>query len=59
MLKGFENRVLSRVLGPKSDEVTGKCSELHNEEVNYLYGACCTYGEGRGVYKVLVGKTLA
>jgi len=48
--------VLSIVFGPKSDEVTGKWSKQHNEEVNDLYGACCTYGERTGEYKVLVGK---
>jgi hypothetical protein len=53
---GCENRVLSTVFGPKSDEVTGKWSKQHNEEVSYLYGACCTYGERTGVYKVLVRK---
>jgi hypothetical protein len=33
----FENRVLSRVLGPKRDEVTGEWRKLHNEEPNDLY----------------------
>ena len=42
--------MLSRVFGPKSDEVTEKCSKLHNEELNDLYGACCTYGEGKGIH---------
>jgi hypothetical protein len=35
-LRVFENRVL-RVFGPKSDEVTGECRKLHNEELNDLY----------------------
>ena len=33
----FENRVLRRIFGPKSDEVTGEWRELHNEELNDLY----------------------
>jgi len=27
----FENRVLRRIFGPKSDEVTGEWRKLHNE----------------------------
>ena len=33
----FENRVLRRVFGPKSDEVTGEWRKLHNEEFSDLY----------------------
>ena len=33
----FENRVLRRMFGPKSDEVTGEWRKLHNEELNDLY----------------------
>ena len=33
----FENRVLSRVFGPKRDEVTGEWRKLRNEELNDLY----------------------
>jgi hypothetical protein len=29
-LSVFENRVLSRIFGPKRDEVTGECRRLHN-----------------------------
>jgi hypothetical protein len=29
----FENRVLTRMFGPKRDEVTGECREPHNEEL--------------------------
>ena len=36
-LRVFENRVLRRVFGPKSDEVTGEWRKLHNEELNDLY----------------------
>ena len=36
-LRVFENRVLSRVFGPKRDEVTGEWRKLHNEEFSDLY----------------------
>jgi hypothetical protein len=32
-----ENRVLRRVSGHKSDEVTGEWGKLHNEELSDLY----------------------
>jgi len=69
----FENRVLSRIFGPKRDEVTREWRKLHNEELNDLYcsrnivrviksrrmrwaGNVTRMGEGRGVYRGLVGK---
>jgi hypothetical protein len=36
-LRVFENRVLRRIFGPKSDEVTGERRKLHNEELHTLY----------------------
>jgi hypothetical protein len=33
----FENRVLTRLFGPKRDEVTGEWRKLHNEDMNDLY----------------------
>ena len=33
----LENRVLRRIFGPKSDEVTEEWRKLHNEELNDLY----------------------
>ena len=33
----FENMVLSRIFGPRRDEVTGEWRRLHNEELNDLY----------------------
>ena len=36
-LRVFENRVLSRIFGPKRDEVTEEWRKLHNEELNDLY----------------------
>jgi hypothetical protein len=36
-LRVFENMALRRVLGPKSDGVTGEWRKLHNEELNDLY----------------------
>jgi hypothetical protein len=35
----FENRVLSRIFGPKRDEVTGAWRRLHNEELRDLYSS--------------------
>jgi hypothetical protein len=32
-LRVFENRALTRIFGPKRDEVTGKWRKLHNEEL--------------------------
>ena len=38
-LRVFENRVLRRIIGPKSDGVTGEWKKLHNEELNDLYAS--------------------
>jgi hypothetical protein len=38
-LKMFENRVLSRIFGPKRDEVTGGWMKLHNEELHELHSS--------------------
>jgi len=35
-LRVFENMVLRRIFGPRSDEVTGEWRRLHNEELNDL-----------------------
>jgi len=35
-LRVFENRVLRGMFRSRRDEVTGECSELHNEELNDL-----------------------
>ena len=67
-----ENRVLRRIFGPKRDEVTGEWRKLHNEELDGLYCSpnivretksrmswaeqVARMGEGRGVYRGLVGK---
>jgi hypothetical protein len=70
-LKVFENRVLMRTFGPRSDEVTGGWRKLHNEELHDLYSfskyndlveedemgrACRTNGGKRNAYMLLVGK---
>jgi hypothetical protein len=36
-LKVLRNRVLTRIFGPKRDEVTEEWRKLHNEELNDLY----------------------
>jgi hypothetical protein len=38
-LRVFENRVLSRIFGPRRDEVTGEWRKLHNEELHILYSS--------------------
>ena len=71
-LRVFENRVLRRIFGPKTDEVTGEWRKLHNEELDVLYspnivrviksrimrwvGHVARVGKRRSVYRVLVGK---
>jgi hypothetical protein len=35
----YENRVLRRIFGPKSEEVVGGWRRLHNEELNNLYAS--------------------
>jgi hypothetical protein len=37
----FENRVLRRIFGPKSNEVTGEWRKLHKEEFRDLYSSPC------------------
>jgi hypothetical protein len=72
-LRVFENRMLRRVFGPKKDEVTGEWRKLHNERSDLYSlpnivrvvksrrmrwaGQVARMGEGRGVYRVLVGKS--
>jgi hypothetical protein len=71
-LRVFENRVLRGIFGPKRDEVTGEWRKLYNGEFHNLYsspdirqiksrrmrwaGHVARTGEGRNVYRVLVGK---
>jgi len=38
-LRVYENRVLRRIFGCKSDEVTRNRKKLHNEELNDLYSS--------------------
>jgi hypothetical protein len=38
-LRVFENRVLTRIFGPKRDEVTGEWRRLHNKELYALYSS--------------------
>jgi hypothetical protein len=70
-LRVFENRVLRRIFGPKREE-DGSRKNLHNDELHSLYslnivkviksrrmrwaGHVARMGEGRGVYRVLVGR---
>jgi hypothetical protein len=38
-LRVFVNRVLRRIFGPMTDEVTGDWRKLHNEELYNLYSS--------------------
>jgi hypothetical protein len=38
-LRVFENRVLRRIFGPKTDEVTRGWRKLHNEELHNMYSS--------------------
>jgi hypothetical protein len=38
-LKVFENRLLRRIFGPKTDNVTENSRKLHNEELHNLYSS--------------------
>ena len=38
-LRLFENMVLTRIFGPRRDEVMGEWRRLHNEELNDLYSS--------------------
>jgi len=71
-LRLFENRVLRRIFGPKRNEVTEEWRKLHNEPndlystSNFVWmtksrrmvraGHVARMGEGRGAYRLLVGK---
>jgi hypothetical protein len=35
----IENRIVSRIFGPKGDEVTGDWRKLHNEELHNLHSS--------------------
>jgi hypothetical protein len=39
IVRGFENRVLRRISGAKTDEVTGEWRKLYNEELSDLYSS--------------------
>ena len=43
-LRVSENRVLSRMFGPKGDEVTGEWRKLHTDELNDLYSHQVSFG---------------
>jgi hypothetical protein len=71
-LRDFENRVMRRIFGPKSEE-DESWRKLHNDELHSLYaspsivrviksrrmrwqGHVARMGERRAVYRVLVGR---
>jgi len=63
-LRVFENRILIKICGPKTDEVTGDCRRLPNAKLYGLYSSpnlirvikCDTMGERIGAHRVLVRK---
>jgi hypothetical protein len=56
-LRVFENGVLRRVFGPKTDEITGEWSRLHNQiKKAEISRVCSTYWQRRGSYMILVRK---
>jgi hypothetical protein len=71
-LKVFENRAMRRIFGPKRDEVTGSGEKyiMRNLMIctaplycsgdiikkNEMGWTCSTFGERRGIYRVLVGN---
>jgi hypothetical protein len=68
----FENRMLRKIFGQKTDELTGRRRKLHNEELHKLYSLPCmirmfksrrmrwagdvTRMGKRNAYRLLVGK---
>jgi hypothetical protein len=71
-LREFQNMVLRRISGPKTDEVTGKWRRLNNLELYDLYspniigsiklrmrwaGHVAGMADRRGAYRILVGGT--
>jgi hypothetical protein len=40
-LRVFETRVLRRIFGPKTDEVTGEWRKLHDKELHDLFSSSC------------------
>jgi hypothetical protein len=38
-VRGFENRELRKIFGPKRDEVMGGLRKLHNEELHNLFSS--------------------
>ena len=52
LLRVFENGVVRRICGLKTDQVTGEWRKLHDEELekNDMGGACSTdRGDERGI----------
>jgi len=56
-LRVFENRVLSKILGPKKDEVTGEWRRLHQEELYDLYPSPNNYNLSSKIKKNEMGWT--
>jgi hypothetical protein len=48
----FENRVLRRIFGPRTDEVTGEWRKLHNKELHNFYTSPITVVKSRRMREV-------
>jgi hypothetical protein len=69
-MKVFENRMLTKIFGPKGKDNCGVENSINEEldmynspnstsdliKTSRMGEACSTYGERRSTYKVLVGK---
>jgi hypothetical protein len=63
-LRVFHNKILRKICGPETDEVTGDCRRLPNEELYDLYSSpnitrvikCDTVGERRGAHRAMEAK---
>jgi len=50
-MRVLENNILSRISGPKRDEVTGEWRKLHNEQLYDLYSS-------RNIVRVIIPKRM-
>jgi len=49
-LRGFENRVLRKIIEPKRDEATGECRKVRNNELRNLHSSDVIRVKKKGGY---------